>query len=48
MSRFFIGLEKEPLAFPDEVRSRLTDLYRQDILRLQDLIGRDLEGWLQA
>jgi len=48
ISRFFIGLEKEPLAFPDEVRGRLTDLYRQDILRLQDLIGRDLEGWLET
>lgn len=48
ISRFFIGLEKEPLVLSDETRRRLTGIYRQDILRLQDLIGRDLEGWLEA
>ncbi|MBL7116118.1 MAG: sulfotransferase [Kiritimatiellae bacterium] len=33
-------------AFPEEMRSRLMQLYRQDILELQELIGRDLSGWL--
>jgi hypothetical protein len=33
---------------PREVRSRLTAEYREDILELQDLIGRDLSGWLVA
>lgn len=32
---------------PSELRQRLTDLYRDDILRLQDLIGRDLSVWLE-
>lgn len=29
-----------------EVREKLTALYRDDILRLQDRLGRDLGGWL--
>jgi hypothetical protein len=29
-----------------EMRARLTAIYREDILKLQDLIGRDLGGWL--
>lgn len=29
-----------------ETRSQLTDLYREDILTLQELIGRDLSAWL--
>ncbi len=32
---------------PDEVRGRLIDLFREDVLRLQDLIGRDLTAWLR-
>lgn len=38
-------LEKPP--FPAELRQELTDYYREDIEKLQDLIGRDLSGWLQ-
>jgi hypothetical protein len=30
-----------------EIRARLIDVYRDDILKLQDLIGRDLGGWLK-
>jgi hypothetical protein len=37
--------EPPPLLDP-EVRGELTDLYREDILKLQDLIGRDLSAWL--
>ncbi|MDX1541685.1 MAG: hypothetical protein R3349_09810, partial [Geminicoccaceae bacterium] len=48
ISRFFIALEKDPLSFPAETRARLTGLYREDILRLQDLIGRDLGAWLDS
>ena len=33
-------------AFPAEMRLQLTAAFRPDILRLQDLIGRDLSGWL--
>jgi len=30
-----------------ETREYLKDLYREDILKLQDLIGRDLSSWLE-
>jgi hypothetical protein len=39
-------LAKPPRLSP-EVRSQLIELYREDILRLQDLIGRDLSRWLK-
>jgi hypothetical protein len=31
-----------------ELRARLTEEYREDILKLQDLIGRDLSHWLKT
>jgi hypothetical protein len=37
----------KPPPFPPEVRRQLTDSYREDILRLQELIGRDLSVWLE-
>jgi hypothetical protein len=33
---------------PEEARAFLTDLYREDILQLQDLIRRDLSAWLEV
>jgi hypothetical protein len=38
-------LVKPPL--PVDVQRQLTELYRDDILRVQELIGRDLSKWLQ-
>jgi Sulfotransferase family len=38
-------LVKPPL--PTEVQQQLTELYREDILKLQELIGRDLSQWLR-
>ena len=35
-----------PPPMPTEVRTSLTAEYREDILRLQDLLGRDLSHWL--
>jgi len=32
--------------FPDDVRRRLVDLYREDILLTQEIVGRDLSSWL--
>ncbi len=32
---------------PPEVRQKLTEIYKEDILQLQDLIGRDLSDWLK-
>ena len=32
---------------PTDLRRELTDLYREDILRLQELIQRDLSHWLE-
>lgn len=34
-------------AMPTDVRERLMDLYRPEIRLLQDLIGRDLSGWMR-
>ena len=31
---------------PESTRRELTDAYRDDVLELQELIGRDLSGWL--
>jgi hypothetical protein len=31
---------------PPDLRRQLLDMYREDILRLQDLLGQDLSGWL--
>ncbi len=36
-----------PPPIDPEVRRQLTDGYREDILKTQDLIGRDLSHWLQ-
>jgi hypothetical protein len=40
------NLEKPPL--DDEVRARLVALYRDDVLRLQDMTGKDLSAWLRT
>ena len=42
-SRFLV----EPPPFPPEVRRQLTYSYKEDILKLQELIGRDLSAWLK-
>ena len=39
------NLVKPP--FPEEVRRDLIEGYREDILKLETLIGRDLSGWLR-
>lgn len=38
------GLVREPL--PPQARQRLVDLYREDVLRLQDRLDKDLSAWL--
>ena len=38
----------QPPPFPAEIREQLLDSYTEDILRLQDLIGRDLSPWLEG
>jgi hypothetical protein len=37
----------KPPALSPKIRRDLTALYREDIEKLQDLIGRDLSGWLR-
>ena len=37
----------EPPPLQSEVRRQLIKVYREDILKLQDLIHRDLSGWLE-
>lgn len=39
------NLVKPPL--PEKTRRRLVEEYREDILKLQELIGQDLSGWLR-
>jgi hypothetical protein len=39
------NLSKAP-PMPEETRMELIAAYREDVLKLQDLIGRDLSGWL--
>ncbi len=49
--RLVSGLQKRVLSrppFPPEVRRELVEAYREDVLRLEDLIGRDLSAWLRA
>lgn len=40
-------LVKPPPLAPD-VRQQLIEVYREDISKLEDLIGRDLSGWLRV
>jgi hypothetical protein len=34
-------------SFPADLRAELLDLYREDILRLEELVDRDLSGWFE-
>jgi hypothetical protein len=49
--RALAGIRKRNVAKPPqmspEIRAELTEAYREDILKLQDLLQRDLSGWLQ-
>lgn len=47
ISKYFISLEKEKLTLSLETRQKLIKLYREDILKLEDLIGEDLSLWRQ-
>ncbi|MGH2992864.1 MAG: sulfotransferase family protein [Solirubrobacterales bacterium] len=48
--RIFAGLRDRNLVasppIPEAAREELTEAYRDDVLQLQRLIGRDLSGWL--
>jgi Sulfotransferase family len=37
----------EPPSMPPEVQRQLIEIYREDVLKLQELICRDLTGWLE-
>lgn len=37
---------RTPPTLPDDLRARLIDIYREDILRLEELLERDLSVWL--
>ena len=41
------GVEEEPI-LASEDRAALVDFYRDDILRLEEIIGRDLSAWLRC
>jgi len=40
--------QTKPPSLDPEFRHQLTEGYREDILKLQDLIGRDLSHWLKT
>ena len=40
-------IEAAPPSLPDQLRRELQDFFRHDILRLQQLIGKDLSSWMQ-
>jgi hypothetical protein len=42
------GAFGKPPPMPEETRRELIEYYREDVLKLQDLIGRDLSGWLDG
>jgi hypothetical protein len=50
-SRAVRGIQSRNLAKPPrmapEIRAELSEVYREDILKLQDLLQRDLSGWLE-
>lgn len=48
ISRYFIGSDKERLSLSVETRKMLIDLYRDDILQLEDLIEEDLSTWYRV
>lgn len=48
IAAFVTSTRMDPLPFPDEVRNELLASYREDIFRLERLIGRDLSAWRQA
>jgi hypothetical protein len=37
---------KTPPTLPEDLRSRLLEIYREDILKLEELLERDLSIWL--
>jgi hypothetical protein len=39
---------KAPPKFPPDLRAKLLDVYREDIYKVEDLIGRDLSIWLNG
>lgn len=41
------GLNLTKPAFPEELRRQFIEVYREDIIKLQDMLRRDLSHWLQ-
>jgi hypothetical protein len=41
-----LTVKKPPL--PEELRRQLIEVYREDIINLQDMLGRDLSSWFCA
>ena len=51
LRRFISEIRNKNLVKPPldpEIRQEWMELYREDILKLQDLIGRDLSPWLKV
>jgi hypothetical protein len=48
LARFFRWSYVEKPALTEDIRGRMLEMFREDILRTQDLIQRDLSAWLEA
>lgn len=48
VARRVIGLNQRRLTFDPATRRELTERFRPDIERLQELLGRDLSAWLES
>ena len=43
-----VAKDLEPVPLDPGIRAELTELYREDIVKLQALIDRDLSHWLET
>jgi hypothetical protein len=42
-----VGVLFERPELEERQRNLLKEIYREDVLRLQELVGKDLSGWLE-
>ncbi|MBN1493525.1 MAG: sulfotransferase [Candidatus Omnitrophica bacterium] len=47
ISKYFVMAKKRKIEFPQRTRQRLINIFHDDIIKLQSLIGRDLSQWLE-
>ena len=48
LNRTFEEINLQKAKLDPQIRAELNDCFREDIIKLQDLIGRDLSNWLNS